>query len=118
MLKVTDILVAGHYGCGGVRAAVTKLNHGPLEAWLSKLRRMRHKHAQAFKKLTSIDEEANLLVEINVKEQVFNVASTPFVQKAWKEGQELRIHGVVYDMKTGRLIDMRMTMHNIEQLPD
>lgn len=59
-----------------------------------------------------------MLVEINVKEQVFNVASTPFVQKAWKEGQELRVHGVVFDMKTGRLVDLHLTMHSIEQLPD
>lgn len=67
MLQVTDIIVAGHYGCGGVRAAVTKINHGPLEAWLSKLRRIRHKHSKMFTKLETIDEKARLLVEINVK---------------------------------------------------
>lgn len=80
VLQVKDIIVAGHYNCGGVRAAVTKNNHGPLEAWLSKLRRIRHKHAHAFQNLTTVEERAKLLVEINVKEQVFNVASTPFVQ--------------------------------------
>ena len=118
VLKVTDIIVAGHYGCGGVKAAVTKFNHGPLEAWLSKLRRIKHKHAKSFSHLTTADDQANLLVEINVKEQVFNVASTPFVQQAWKSGQELRIHGAVYDMTTGRLVDMHLTMHSIQQLPD
>jgi len=118
VLQVTDIIVAGHYGCGGVRAAVTKYNHGPLEAWLSKLRRIRHKHAESFSHLTSVEDQANLLVEINVKEQVFNVASTPFVQQAWKDGRELMIHGVVYDMMTGRLVDLHLTMHSIEQLPD
>lgn len=84
VLQVKDIIVAGHYGCGGVKAAVKKFNHGPLEAWLSKLRRIRHKHAHAFANLNTTEEKARLLVEINVKEQVFNVASTPFVQKAWK----------------------------------
>jgi carbonic anhydrase len=98
VLQVKDIIVAGHYGCGGVKAAVTKYNHGPLEAWLSKLRRIRHKHAHAFMHLKTIDEKAKLLVEINVKEQVFNVASTPFVQQAWKENRELRIHGLVFNM--------------------
>jgi carbonic anhydrase len=87
VLQVKDIIVAGHYNCGGVRAAVTKYNHGPLEAWLSKLRRIRHKHSHAFQNLTTVEEKAKLLVEINVKEQVFNVASTPFVQQAWKNGQ-------------------------------
>lgn len=66
-LKVKDIIVAGHYGCGGVKAAVTKYNHGPLEAWLSKLRRIRHKHAHAFSHLETLEEKAELLVEINVK---------------------------------------------------
>ena len=118
VLKVKDIIIAGHYGCGGVKAAVTKYNHGPLEAWLSKLRRIRHKHAQAFSHLNTLQQKADLLVEINVKEQVFNVASTPFVQQAWVEGQQLRIHGVVFDMETGRLIDLHMTMHEAAQIPD
>lgn len=48
VLQVKDIIIAGHYGCGGVKAAVTKINHGPLEAWLSKLRRLRHKHSKSF----------------------------------------------------------------------
>ena len=87
VLKVTDILVAGHYGCGGVKASVTKFDHGPLEAWLSQLRRLRHKHAEELRKFDKADDEARRLVELNVKEQVMNVASTPFVQKAWKEGQ-------------------------------
>lgn len=84
---------------------------------MSKLRRIRHKHAHAFAHLSTLDEKAKLLVEINVKEQVFNVASTTFVQKAWKDGKELNIHGLVYDIETGRLVDLHLTMHCIEQLP-
>jgi len=52
-----------------------------------------------------------------VKEQVFNVASTPFVQQAWKDGMELRVHGLVFNLETGRLIDLNLTMHKLEQLP-
>jgi carbonic anhydrase len=62
VLQVQDIIVAGHYNCGGVKAAVTKYNHGPLEAWLSKLRRIRHKHSHAFQNLTTVEEKAKLLV--------------------------------------------------------
>ena len=118
VLKVTDILVAGHYGCGGVKASVTKFDHGPLEAWLSQLRRLRHKHSEELSQFTTVDDEARRLVELNVREQVTNVASTPFVQKAWKAGQEVRVHGVIYDMETGYLIDQGITMYKIDQLPE
>lgn len=101
-----------------MRAAVTKYDHGPLEAWLSKLRRIRHKHAHAFVNLTTVEEKAKLLVEINVKEQVFNVASTPFVQQAWKNGRQLRIHGLVFSLENGRLIDLNTTLHTLEQIPE
>ena len=58
------------------------------------------------------------MVELNVAEQVHNVAGTPFVQRAWKAKQELRIHGVVYDMETGKLIDLGLTMHKLDQVPE
>ena len=87
VLKVTDILVAGHYGCGGVKASATKFDHGPLEAWLSQLRRIRHKYSKELSKYNTIDDEAKRLVELNVQEQVMNVATTSFAQKAWKAGQ-------------------------------
>lgn len=58
------------------------------------------------------------MVELNVKQQILNVASTPFVQKAWKDGQELRVHGLVYDLDSGRLINLESTMYSFEQVPD
>ena len=117
VLKVTDILVAGHYGCGGVKASATKFDHGPLEAWLSQLRRIRQKYSKELSKYSNVKDEAKRLVELNVQEQVMNVASTPFVQRAWKNGQELRVHGVIYDMATGKLIDQKLTMYELDQVP-
>lgn len=110
--------MAGHYGCGGVKAALTKNNFGTLEAWLFKLRKIRHNHASDFEGLNTIDEKVSKLVEINVYEQMLNLASTPFVQKAWKEGQTLRINGVVFDLATGLLNKIHADMHSLEQVPE
>lgn len=118
VLKVEDIIIAGHYGCGGVKAALTKNNFGTLEAWLSKLRKIRHNHASAFEGLTNIDEKVKTLVEINVYEQMLNLASTPFVQNAWKNGQTLRINGVVFDLATGLLKKIHKDIHSLEQVPE
>ena len=87
ILKVTDILIAGHYGCGGVKASIEQKDFGPLDAWLSQLKRLRHIHAKELSKYKNPKKEAKRLVELNVQEQVMNVASTEFVQSAWKAGQ-------------------------------
>lgn len=117
VLKVKDIIVAGHYHCGGIRAAFQHHDHGPLEAWLSHIRDLRARYR---KELQGKDEETQmkLLTELNVKAQVYNVARIPIVQQAWKEGQVLRIHGLVYDLNDGLLKDLGITLSKIQHLPE
>jgi carbonic anhydrase len=116
VLKVKDILVTGHYGCGGIRAAFRKHDHGPLEAWLSHVRDIRARYKKEL--VLSAEENENLLTELNVKTQVYNIAKIPIVQLAWKNGQELRIHGFVYDLKDGLLKDMGVTLDSLEKIPE
>ena len=116
VLKVKEILVTGHYGCGGVRAAFRKHDHGPLEAWLSHVRDIRARHKKDL--VLTTEENENLLTELNVKAQVYNISKIPIVQLAWKNGQELRIHGFVYDLRDGLLKDLGVTLDSLEMIPE
>jgi carbonic anhydrase len=115
-LKVKEILVTGHYGCGGVRAAFKKHDHGPLEAWLSHIRDIRARHKKDL--VLTTEENENLLTELNVKAQVYNISKIPIVQLAWKNGQELRIHGFVYDLRDGLLKDLGVTLDSLDKIPE
>ncbi len=105
VLKVKHIIVCGHYGCGGVIAAMEDKDHGLVDNWLRHIRDVDRFNA---KKLEGLDKHERLdtLCELNVKEQVTNVCNTPIVQKAWNEGQNLHIHGWIYNIKNGLLKDL------------
>ena len=109
-------MIVGHYGCGGVRAAFKKHDHGPLEAWLSHVRILRWKNKHRLVMEREEDNE-NMMCELNVKEQVYNVARVPIVQWAWKNGQILRIHGLIYHLENGLLKDLGITLNSISNLP-
>ena len=116
VLEVTDIIVAGHYGCGGISAAFKKHDHGALEAWLSHIRdtRIRFKN-----QLTgTLEENEKKLVELNVKSQVYDIAKIPCVQKTWIKGKELRVHGLVYQMENGILKDLGLTLNKLSMVPE
>ena len=105
VLKVKHIIVCGHYGCGGVIAAMEDQDHGIIDNWLRHIKDVRRFNAES---LDGLDEHEKLdrLCELNVKEQVSNVCNTPVVQKVWKEGGELTVHGWIYNIHNGRLKDM------------
>jgi carbonic anhydrase len=110
VLKVKHILVVGHYGCGGVAAAVDGQRRGLVDHWLHPIREVCHDHRQ---ELDAIPEErARLarLVELNVIRQVKNVASDVFVQDAWARGQSLCVHGWVYSLENGLVTDLEVTV--------
>ena len=117
VLKVKDIIIAGHYGCGGIKAAFRKHDHGPLEAWLSHIRDIRYRYRKDLNRQKE-EENENLLSELNVKQQVYNVARIPIVQEAWRTGQELRIHGLIYNLMDGRLKDLGITLSKITHIPE
>ena len=114
-LKVRHIIVCGHYGCGGVRAALTGERLGLIDNWLRHIQDVRDKHAAQLSPLVG-EAAANRLCELNVIEQVANVAQTTIVRDAWERGQPLAVHGWIYDLADGRLRDLGMTVERLDAL--
>ncbi len=110
VLKVEHIMVVGHYGCGGVRAALFGDRLGLVDNWLHHIHDVRDKHAEALQAIGLSDERANRLCELNVIEQVANVCQTTIVRDAWERGQELAVHGWIYGLNNGLLRDLNVTV--------
>lgn len=106
VLKVREIIVCGHYGCGGVRAATEDLPHGLTDHWLEPIRRLARAFAVDLAQQADIQARRDRLSELNVVEGVRRVAETPIVQRAWNRGAELRVHGLIYGLKDGLLRDL------------
>ncbi|MCE3258625.1 MAG: cab [Bacteroidetes bacterium] len=104
-LKVKHVIVCGHYGCGGVRAAMTNDLHGLVDQWLTNIKDVYTKNSAELEKIADLDTRADRLTELNVIEQVKNLAKTTIVQKAWKE-RELHLHGWVYGINNGLITDL------------
>jgi carbonic anhydrase len=100
-LKVKHIIICGHYGCGGVKAAMTNHNLGIINKWLRNIKDVYRIHRDEIDSIDSYDKRVNKLIEFNVQEQVMNLAKTSIVQKAWKERQAPHLHGWVYDLHDG-----------------
>jgi carbonic anhydrase len=100
-LKVKHIIVCGHYNCGGVKAAMTNHNFGIINKWLRNIKDVYRIHRDEVDGIRSEEERTNRMVELNVQEQVINLAKTSIVQKAWKQDQRPNLHGWVYGMKDG-----------------
>jgi carbonic anhydrase len=116
VLKVKHIMVVGHYGCGGVLAALNRARVGVVDLWL------RHVHDVHIKHLTAVDtlppeKRHDRLCELNVLEQVVNVCHNPVVQDAWQRGQKLTVHGWIYGLKDGHMHDLGITVDTLNDLP-
>ena len=101
VLKVRHILVVGHYGCGGVKAAMTHQDLGLINKWLRNIKDVYQKHAVELDAIEDKTERTNRLVELNVVEQVNNLLKTTIIQKAWNRGQKLHLHGWVFGLNDG-----------------
>jgi carbonic anhydrase len=112
ILKVKHIIVCGHYGCGGVQAAMYNNNLGLVDNWIRPIKNTYLTHIKKLQKFETQAEKLNSLCELNVTEQVNNVSNTTIVQQAWKRDQELAVHGLIYDMSTGRLKSLNMNVYN------
>jgi carbonic anhydrase len=110
VLQVKHVIVVGHYGCGGVRAAVDGQRRGLVDHWLHPIREVRHEHRHELDAITGERERLDRLCELNVVRQVKNVASDLFVQDAWARGQALAVHGWVYSLANGLVKDLDVTM--------
>ncbi len=102
-LKVREIIVCGHYGCGGVKAATEDMPHGLADHWLEPIRRLARAYAVDLARETDADARRDRLAEFNVVEGVRRVAETPILQRAWGRGADVRVHGLIYSLKDGRL---------------
>lgn len=118
VLKVKHIMVVGHYGCGGVRAAMEDVQHGLIDNWLRALKDIYYYQRHRFSALDSDEARVNLLCEINVRAQVSNVCHTTIVQNAWARGQALEVHGWIYSVADGLLRDLGMTVTGPDQIAD
>ena len=117
VLGVQDILVVGHYGCGGVRASMQDRQFGLIDGWLRTIRDLYYENRDLLAQLPTEEERVDRLCELNVIQQVANVGHTSIVQNAWHRGQSLSIHGCIYGIKDGRWKSLNTTISGFEQLP-
>ena len=108
VLHINDIIVCGHYGCGGVTAALTNSRQGLVDNWLRHVQDVMRRHESLLAQLPDDIARARLLCELNVIEQVVNVCQTTLVQSAWDRGQPLTVRGWIYDIADGLLQDLSM----------
>jgi carbonic anhydrase len=105
VLKVSHIIVCGHYGCGGVAAAMEERPHGLIDNWLRNVRNLYYSNEKELEAIADPSKRVDRLCEINVVRQVFNVCNTTVVQEAWTAGHELTVHGWIYGINDGHLRD-------------
>ncbi len=115
VIKVKHIMVVGHYGCGGVFAALHNSRFGLIDNWLRHIQDVRHKHAALIERCPEAQRH-DKLCELNVIEQVLNVGQTTVVRDAWERGQALTIHGWIYSLQDGLLRDLKVTASSVEEL--
>jgi carbonic anhydrase len=118
VLKVKDILVVGHYGCGGVRAALQEMRFGLIDNWLRNVEDVRNKHRELLDAVSAGELQEDRLCELNVIEQARNVCQTTVIRDAWARGQEVRVHGWIYGLKDGLVRDLRMEAGNESEMRD
>lgn len=117
VLKVKQIIVCGHHGCGGVRAALGHQELGLIDNWLRAIKALYHQNMALLEELEG-EERVNMLCELNVKRQVRNVCHTTIVQNAWMRGQELAVHGWIYGLEDGLIKDLETSIDNPHQLDE
>jgi carbonic anhydrase len=110
VLKVQHIMVVGHYGCGGVSAAIDGRRRGIVDHWLHPIRELSRTHSRELDALQDERSRLDRLCELNVMQQIKNVASDVFVLDAWARGQDLSVHGWVYSIGNGLIKDLNMTV--------
>lgn len=117
-LKVKHVIVCGHYGCGGVNAALTNNSIGLIDNWIRHIKDVYRLHKKELDGITDEKKKFDRFVELNVTEQVYDLAKTSIVQNAWESGQDLEIHGWVYGLDSGIIKDLGVNFKNDSGLDD
>jgi carbonic anhydrase len=118
VLKVKHVIVCGHYGCGGVKAAMGNQHIGLIDNWIRHIKDVYRFHAKELNEIQDEKERFDRFVELNVFEQVQDLAKTSIIQEAWMKGQEVAIHGWVYGVNNGIIKDLKLTILDNNQLAD
>jgi carbonic anhydrase len=118
VLKVKHVIVVGHYGCGGIRAAYEDADNGLIDNWLRNIKDVQQRHRARIEAIDDEEARLDLLCELNVMTQVSHVCHTTIAQNAWARGQGLSVHGWVYSLEDGLLKDLDCTVDRAEQIPD
>jgi carbonic anhydrase len=118
VLKVEDIIVCGHYGCSGVRAALSNHRIGLSDNWLRHVQDIREQHQKRLGRITPVERRADRLSELNVIEQVRHVCETTIVADAWERGRSPRVHGWIYGLDNGLVRDLEYTVSTQAELAD
>jgi carbonic anhydrase len=116
VLKVEHVIVVGHYGCGGIKAALDDSAHGLIDNWLRHVQDVAAKHEAALARLDGLAKRVDRLCELNVVEQVVHVGRTTIVQDAWRRGQRVTLHGLVYGLTDGLLNDLGVEADSVAAL--
>jgi len=117
VLKVKHVIVCGHYGCGGIRAAMAAQPLGLIDNWLRHVRDVHLWNREELSAIADLEKRGNRLAELNIEAQVANVCHTTIVQDAWSRGQKVTVHGWIYSLADGLLRDLGMCIESIEQIP-
>jgi len=117
VLNVNHVIVCGHYGCGGVKAAMDNLQLGLIDNWLRHVQDVMHSHNEELATIADDDRRLDRLCELNVSEQVMNLSRTTIVQNAWSRGQDLTIHGWIYAINDGLLRDLNISVRQPVEIP-
>jgi carbonic anhydrase len=116
VLQVRHVIVCGHYGCGGVRAAMDRQSHGMIDNWLRHVQDVQRDHHKELRAIAGDEARVDRLCELNVVEQVRNIARTTIVQDAWRRGHPVELHGWIYGLKDGIISDLGVTVRAITDI--
>ena len=117
VLHVKHIIVCGHFGCGGIKAALSNRDYGLVDNWLRNVQDIAHKHRTEMESVSDPDAKCDLLCQLNVREQVANVCHTTILQDAWKRKQPVSVHGLIYKIQDGLLQDLQIHVSGQDQIP-
>jgi carbonic anhydrase len=118
VLKVKHVIVCGHYGCGGVKAAMGNQSIGLIDNWIRHIKDVYRLHEEYLNSFENEEDRFNKFVEINAQEQVFDLAKTSIVQGAWRNGQDLTLHGWTYGLNSGYVTDLGVNMSSNDELDE
>jgi len=118
VLEVNHVIVCGHYGCGGVRAAMMNKQVGLIDNWIRHIKDVYRMHQDELSAIPDMKQREDRLIELNVIEQVYDLGKTSIIQNSWQKRGGPYVHGWVYDIRNGLIKDLKVSMHNDAEMPD